>query len=35
MIKVKDKEYDLQPKDEALVVAIMELTGEIRRLANK
>lgn len=35
MIKVKDKEFNLEEKDEALILAIQELTSQIKRLANK
>ena len=33
-VKVKDNEYDLEAKDEALIVAIKELTHAIRMLNN-
>lgn len=35
MIKVKEKEYELEEKDEALVSAILELTKQISRLASR
>jgi hypothetical protein len=34
MVMIGNKEYNLEEKDEALVQAIIELTIEIRRLAN-
>ena len=35
-IKIGDKEFnDLEEKDNALILAIQELTKQIRRLANK
>ena len=35
MIKVKDKEFELEDKDEALILALQELTREIHRLVAK
>ncbi len=35
MIKIGKKEFTLEAKDEALILAIQELTAQIRRLANK
>jgi len=34
-VKVKDVEFDLEDKDASLILAIQELTSQIRRLANK
>jgi len=34
-LKIKDYEFNLEDKDTALVLAIQELTNQIRRLANK
>jgi len=33
-VKVKDKEFTLEDKDEALILAIQELTDQIRRMAD-
>ena len=33
-VKVKEQEFELEDKDTALILAIQELTGQIRRLAN-
>lgn len=32
LIKIKDKEFDLKLEDEALIMAILELTKEIKIL---
>ena len=34
-VKVKNKEFELEDKDAALVLSIQELTNQIKRLANK
>lgn len=34
-IEVKNKEFILEDKDAALILAIQELTSQIRRLASK
>jgi len=34
-VKVKDKEFTLESNYEALVLAILELTNQIKRLADK
>lgn len=34
-VTVKDKEFDLKVEDEAKVLAILELTKQIKRLADK
>ena len=34
-ITVKDKEFDLKVEDEALIMAILELTKQIKRVADK
>ena len=34
-VKVRDKEFDLKDKDEALIRVILELTKQIKRLADK
>lgn len=33
-VKIKDKEFDLEERDEALILTLQELTAQIRRLAN-
>lgn len=33
-VTVKDKEFDLKIEDEALILAILELTKQIKRLAD-
>ena len=33
-VKVKDKEYELEEKDAALVTSILELTKQIKRMAD-
>ena len=35
MIKVKDKEFELEDKDEALILALQELTIQIEALRYK
>jgi len=34
-IKIQDKEFNLEEKDEALVLAIQKLTEAINRVGNK
>ena len=34
LIKIKDKEFDLKIEDEALIMAILELTKQIKRVAD-
>jgi len=34
-VEVKKKEFNLEDKDAALILAIQELTNQLRRLANK
>ena len=34
-VQVGDKEFDIPIQDEALVMAILELTKQIKRLADK
>ena len=35
LIKIKDKEFDLKLEDEALIMAILELTKTIRSLPDR
>ena len=35
LIKIKDKEFDLKLEDEAIIIAILELTKAIRSLPDR